>query len=150
MARPAVYEDVSSPKARGVIDFEDVLLTLRGMLDAMTSRRPSREQYRHFVVDEYQDVNARSSRRCSTPGLAAGTTCVVGDPSADHLCSPGPRRSIFAGSASPPAPAGRLVRNYRSTPRSSPSPMAWPDDRAAPAGVASNSSPSNSPAPRRD
>ncbi|MEO6789981.1 MAG: ATP-dependent helicase, partial [Ornithinibacter sp.] len=51
----ASYEDVKTD--RGVIDFEDVLLLMVGVLrehDAIT--RAVRSQYRHFVVDEYQDV----------------------------------------------------------------------------------------------
>ena len=53
----AVYEEVKAE--RGVIDFEDVLLVLLGILrDRPDIAETVRAQYRHFVVDEYQDVNA--------------------------------------------------------------------------------------------
>src|SRR6185437_12719330 len=52
----AAYEQ--HKRERGFIDFEDVLLLTIGVLES----RPEiadrvRSQYRHFVVDEYQDVN---------------------------------------------------------------------------------------------
>src|SRR5690606_10893545 len=51
------YEDVK--QARGVIDFEDVLLLTVGILEEREDiARTVRGQYRQFVVDEYQDVNA--------------------------------------------------------------------------------------------
>src|SRR5699024_3119839 len=50
------YEEVK--KERGVIDFEDVLLHLVGFLTERPDvAREVRAQYRHFVVDEYQDVS---------------------------------------------------------------------------------------------
>ena len=58
MAR--VWESYEERKTeRGVIDFEDVLLLTAGILAERDDiARVVREQYRHFVVDEYQDVNA--------------------------------------------------------------------------------------------
>ena len=59
------YEDLKDE--RNLIDFEDVLLLTVGIIeddDALAAT--IREQYRHFVVDEYQDVSpppTASSRR---------------------------------------------------------------------------------------
>src|SRR5699024_5912765 len=52
----SVYEDVKHES--GVIDFEDVLLLMIGMLaEHEEVATQVRSQYRHFVVDEYQDVS---------------------------------------------------------------------------------------------
>ena len=52
----AAYE--SAKDQQGVIDFEDVLLLLAAMLAERRDVADSvREQYQHFVVDEYQDVS---------------------------------------------------------------------------------------------
>src|SRR5699024_2458230 len=49
------YEEVK--KENGVIDFEDVLLHMVGFLTERGDAAPEvRGQYRHFVVDAYQDV----------------------------------------------------------------------------------------------
>ncbi len=114
----AAYEEAK--RAKGVIDFEDVLLLTVGILserDDVASQ--VRAQYRHLVVDEYQDVNPLQQ---SLLDLWLGTNedlCVVGDPSQtiysftgatpDHLLS-FPRRY-------PAATTVRLVRDYRSTPQ---------------------------------
>jgi DNA helicase-2/ATP-dependent DNA helicase PcrA len=51
------YEEVK--KEKGVIDFEDVLLHMVGFLTERGDvAREVRGQYKHFVVDEYQDVSA--------------------------------------------------------------------------------------------
>ncbi len=103
---------------RGAIDFEDVLLLTAGILDERPDiARAVREQYRHFVVDEYQDVNALQQRLLELWLGGRQDLCVVGDPaqtiysftgaSPDHLLS-FPRRY-------PSARVVRLVRNYRST-----------------------------------
>ncbi len=50
------YEDIKTD--RNVIDFEDVLLITVGILQEDPKVAATvREQYRHFVVDEYQDVS---------------------------------------------------------------------------------------------
>ena len=50
---------ISVKSAREVIDFEDVLLLMAGILAERDDIASTvRGQYRHFVVDEYQDVNA--------------------------------------------------------------------------------------------
>src|SRR5690625_2096112 len=55
------YEDEKSD--RYLIDFEDVLLFLVGWLESRPDVAAQvREQYRHFVVDEYQDVSPLQQR----------------------------------------------------------------------------------------
>ena len=114
----ATYEEIKTE--RGVIDFEDVLLVTLGML----RREPRvaqtvRGQYRHFVVDEYQDVNALQQALLREWLGDRDDLCVVGDPaqtiysftgaSADHL-------RAFA-RVHPGAVTHELVRNYRSSPQ---------------------------------
>ena len=112
----ATYEEIKGE--RGVIDFEDVLLVTLGMLrsDARMAETV-RGQYRHFVVDEYQDVNALQQALLLAWLGGRHELCVVGDPSqtiysftgasADHLRD-FPR-------VHPGAATRELVRNYRST-----------------------------------
>jgi DNA helicase-2/ATP-dependent DNA helicase PcrA len=112
------YEECKTQ--RGVIDFEDVLLLAAGILaEREDIARTVRAQYRHFVVDEYQDVNALQQRLLDLWLGERDDVCVVGDPaqtiysftgaSPDHLLR-FPRRY-------PSARVVRLVRNYRSTPQ---------------------------------
>src|SRR4051794_335677 len=112
-----VYEDVKTD--RNVIDFEDVLLLTVGILEEYPHvAAVVRDQYRHFVVDEYQDVSALQQRLLELWAGDRTAICVVGDPSqtiysftgatSDHLLQ-FPRRH-------PGAVVVRLVRDYRSTP----------------------------------
>ena len=55
----AAYEEAKTE--RGVIDFEDVLLLMVGiLLDREDIAAQVRGQYKHFVVDEYQDEIGRA------------------------------------------------------------------------------------------
>jgi DNA helicase-2/ATP-dependent DNA helicase PcrA len=113
-----VYEDVKTD--RNVIDFEDVLLLTVGILEENSTVADAvRSQYRHFVVDEYQDVSALQQRLLELWTGDRDAVCVVGDPSQtiysftgaspDHLLT-FPRRH-------PGTRVVRLVRDYRSTPQ---------------------------------
>jgi DNA helicase-2/ATP-dependent DNA helicase PcrA len=56
LALIAGYEQLKDE--RRMLDFEDVLLATAGMIEAEPSvAMQVREGYRHFVVDEYQDVS---------------------------------------------------------------------------------------------
>ncbi|GAB3586487.1 ATP-dependent DNA helicase UvrD2 [Calidifontibacter terrae] len=112
------YEEVKTE--RHVIDFEDVLLLMAGFLAERDDvAREVRSQYRHFVVDEYQDVNAVQQTLLDLWLGDRNDVCVVGDPaqtiysftgaSAQHLLEFGRRH--------PGSSTVRLVRNYRSTPQ---------------------------------
>lgn len=113
-----VYAEVCDE--RHVIDFEDVLLLTVGLLDEHPRVAAQiHDQYRHFVVDEYQDVNPLQQRLLDLWVGERPDVCVVGDPaqsiysftgaSADHL--------LAFSSRYPSARTVRLVRNYRSTPQ---------------------------------
>ena len=112
------YEDVKNE--RGVIDFEDVLL----LTAAMIAQRPDvadvvRGQYRHFVVDEYQDVSPLQQYLLDQWLGGRHELCVVGDPSQTIYSFTGasPEHLLGFGRTHPGAAQIRLVRDYRSTPQ---------------------------------
>ena len=112
------YEQVET--ARGVIDFEDVLLLTVGILDERDDiARTVRQQYRHFVVDEYQDVNALQQRLLDLWVGERTDLCVVGDPAQTIYSFTGasPRHLLGFPVTHPEARVVRLVRNYRSSPQ---------------------------------
>ncbi|WP_347351915.1 ATP-dependent DNA helicase UvrD2 [Intrasporangium sp.] len=111
------YEEVK--RRRGVIDFEDVLLLTVGILaDRGDVARTVRDQYRHFVVDEYQDVNALQQRLLDLWLGERSDICVVGDPAQTIYSFTGasPRYLLGFRRRFPEATVVRLVRNYRSSP----------------------------------
>ncbi|MDC5698961.1 ATP-dependent DNA helicase UvrD2 [Intrasporangium calvum] len=112
------YEDVKA--ARGVIDFEDVLLLTVGILEERDDiARTVRSQYRQFVVDEYQDVNALQQRLLDLWVGERDDVTVVGDPAQTIYSFTGasPKHLLSFGSRFPGARTVRLVRNYRSSPQ---------------------------------
>lgn len=114
----AAYEEVKSD--RGVIDFEDVLLLTVGILDERDDVAATvRQQYRHFVVDEYQDVNALQQRLLDLWLGGRQDVCVVGDPAQTIYSFTGatPRHLLDFTRTHPGARKVELVRNYRSTPQ---------------------------------
>ncbi|MEO8828692.1 ATP-dependent DNA helicase UvrD2 [Lapillicoccus sp.] len=118
MAR--LFETYEECKAqRGVIDFEDVLLLTAGILaDRDDVARTVRGQYRHFVVDEYQDVNALQQRLLDLWLGGRDDVCVVGDPAQTIYSFTGATPAHLLGFPRrfPQASVVRLVRNYRSSP----------------------------------
>lgn len=113
-----VYEDVKTD--RGVIDFEDVLLIVAGFLSEHPQIADSiRNQYRYFVVDEFQDVSAL--QQAVLTGWLGGRdeVCVVGDPSQTIYSFAGadPRHLTGFTATYPHAVRLKLVRDYRSTPQ---------------------------------
>jgi len=114
----AAYEEVKTD--RGVIDFEDVLLLMVGMLrEHDTIARAVRGQYRHFVVDEYQDVNRLQQALLELWLGERADLCVVGDPAQTIYSFTGasPQHLLGFRSRHPQARTVELVRNYRSTPQ---------------------------------
>ena len=112
------YEEVKG--ARGVIDFEDVLLLTVGILDERADIAATvRQQYRHFVVDEYQDVNALQQRLLDLWVAGRDDLCVVGDPAQTIYSFTGatPQHLLRFTAHHPGARTVRLVRNYRSSPQ---------------------------------
>ena len=112
------YEDVKTE--REVIDFEDVLLMLADMLNSHKIVADEvRSQYRHFVVDEYQDVSPLQQFLLDQWLGGRKELCVVGDPSQTIYSFTGatPRHLLEFRRTYPEAQEIRLVRDYRSTPQ---------------------------------
>jgi len=114
----ATYEDVK--RGQGRMDMEDVLLCAAALLaeDERVAAQV-RRQYKHFVVDEFQDVSPIQAALLDLWLGGRHDLCVVGDP-AQTIYS-------FAGANSdylrefpkkhPGTTSVELVRNYRSTPQ---------------------------------
>ncbi|MEE1826973.1 ATP-dependent DNA helicase UvrD2 [Streptomyces sp. BE20] len=115
-----VYEEAKT--RRGVIDFEDVLLLTAAILeDRPDIADQVRSQYRHFTVDEYQDVSPLQQRlldQWTGPGGGA-SLCVVGDASQTIYSFTGatPDYLLNFRTRHPEATVVKLVRDYRSTPQ---------------------------------
>jgi ATP-dependent DNA helicase UvrD/PcrA len=113
-----VYEDLKTD--RGMIDFEDVLLLTAGVIeDHPEVAAAVRDQYRHFLVDEYQDVSALQHRLLDAWLGGRDEVCVVGDPSQTIYSFTGatPRYLLDFPKRHPAAATVKLVRDYRSTPQ---------------------------------
>lgn len=112
------YEDVKTD--RNIIDFEDVLLITVGILqeDARIAAEV-RNQYRHFVVDEYQDVSPLQQRMLDLWLGDRQELCVVGDASQTIYSFTGAtsRHLLEFTRKFPSAQVVKLVRDYRSTPQ---------------------------------
>lgn len=103
----------------GQIDFSDILLCAASLLaEHPAVAETIRGTYRHFVVDEYQDVSAVQHRLISLWVDDRPDVCVVGDPNQAIHSFAGARADFLLGFASEHESARvvRLVRNYRSTP----------------------------------
>jgi DNA helicase-2/ATP-dependent DNA helicase PcrA len=111
------YEAVKDERRQ--LDFEDVLLATAGMIESEPRvAQQVREQYRFFVVDEYQDV---SPLQHELLGLWLGDrddVCVVGDASQTIYSFAGATPEYLLGFAGThqDAVVVRLEQNYRSTP----------------------------------
>ncbi len=114
----AAYEE--HKRDRGFIDFEDVLLLTIGVLESRPDIADQvRAQYRHFVVDEYQDVNPLQQRLLDQWLGQRDSLCVVGDASQTIYSFTGATPEYLLGFPDRYADATvvRLVRDYRSTPQ---------------------------------
>jgi DNA helicase-2/ATP-dependent DNA helicase PcrA len=117
----AVYDAYEMHKsAEGRMDMEDVLLLAAAILseDERTAAMV-RGQYKHLVVDEYQDVNPIQQ---TLLGLWLGGSeqlCVVGDPAQTIYSFAGARADYLLDFTKryPQATQVELVRNYRSSPQ---------------------------------
>jgi DNA helicase II / ATP-dependent DNA helicase PcrA len=114
----ATYDKVK--RDRSVIDFEDVLLYMVGLL--VEHRQVSeavREQYHHLVVDEFQDVSPLQHALLDQWLGGRDELCVVGDPNQTIYTFAGASPEFLIGFPRryPDATVVRLVRDYRSTPQ---------------------------------
>jgi len=114
----ATYEELK--REAGRMDMEDILLCCAALLsedDRVAAQ--VRSQYKHFVVDEFQDVSPIQAALLDLWLGGRDSLCVVGDPAqtiysfaganADYLRE-FPRKH-------PGTTSIELVRNYRSTPQ---------------------------------
>ena len=116
-----VYASYESAKQRdGMLDFEDLLLVTAYTLEEHPDvARAVRGQYRHFVVDEYQDVNPLQQRLLDAWLGGRADVCVVGDPNQTIYSFTGADPDHLLGFADryPDAAVVKLERDYRSTPQ---------------------------------
>ena len=113
-----VYEDAKNE--RGVIDFEDILIYLCGMLQERADVASIvRQQYRSFVVDEFQDVNLLQARLLDLWLGGRHDVCVVGDVAQTIYSFTGASPDYLTGFGRkhPGARIVELTRDYRSTPQ---------------------------------
>jgi DNA helicase-2/ATP-dependent DNA helicase PcrA len=117
----AVYASYESAKQRdGALDFEDLLLVTAFALEEHPDvARQVRGQYRHFVVDEYQDVNPLQQRLLDAWLGGRADVCVVGDPNQTIYSFTGADPDYLLGFADrfQDAEVVKLERDYRSTPQ---------------------------------
>jgi DNA helicase II / ATP-dependent DNA helicase PcrA len=110
------YEQLKDDRRQ--LDFEDVLLATLGMVES-EPRVASyvRQQYRFFVVDEYQDVSPVQHDLLRAWLGGRDDLCVVGDASQTIYSFAGAssRYLLGFGSEFPRGSVLRLERNYRST-----------------------------------
>ncbi|MCR2793099.1 ATP-dependent helicase [Microbacterium sp. zg.Y625] len=102
---------------RHQLDFEDVLLACAGMIETEPHVAAAvREQYRHFTVDEFQDVSPVQYRLLELWLGERRDLCVVGDASQTVYSFAGADPQFLVGFAErhPDARVVRLERNYRS------------------------------------
>ena len=114
----AAYEDLR--RERHLIDFESVLeLTAAILIDNRAAADQVRDTFRHFVVDEYQDVNPLQKLLLDAWLGDRDDLCVVGDPHQVIYSFTGATPAYLTGFAAefPGATVVRLVRDYRSTPQ---------------------------------
>ena len=112
------YEDAKSEAV--VLDFEDILLLLADMIGRHAEVGDQiRRQYRHFVVDEFQDVSPLQHFLLDQWRGERGEVCVVGDPAQTIYSFAGASPSYLLDFTRdhPGATTVRLVRDYRSTPQ---------------------------------
>ncbi|WP_204286976.1 UvrD-helicase domain-containing protein [Microbispora amethystogenes] len=116
-----LYEGYESlRRQRNLIDFETILeLTAAVMTEHREVAAQIRQQYRYFVVDEFQDVNPLQKLLLDTWLGGRDDLCVVGDPNQTIYSFTGATPHYLTNFAveHPSAAVIRLVRDYRSTPQ---------------------------------
>ena len=117
----SVYTEYEATKRRsGVIDFSDLLLIMAaGMEELPLVAEEVRSRYRHFVVDEYQDVSPLQQRLLDAWLGGRDDLCVVGDANQTIYSFAGatPQHLLGFRRRFPQAVLVRLHRDYRSTPQ---------------------------------
>ncbi|MDO4898825.1 MAG: ATP-dependent helicase [Rothia sp. (in: high G+C Gram-positive bacteria)] len=112
------YEELKDE--RNVIDFEDILLLTIAIIEENPEIAAQvHQQYRHFVVDEYQDVSPLQQRLLDAWLGQRDDLCVVGDASQTIYSFAGAtsRHILEFKGRYENATVVKLVRDYRSTPQ---------------------------------
>ncbi|WP_403020474.1 ATP-dependent helicase [Salinibacterium sp. GXW1014] len=115
LAMHQAYEDLKDERRQ--LDFEDVLLATAGMVESEPRvAEQVREQYRFFVIDEYQDVSPLQHYLLQLWLGDRRDVCVVGDASQTIYSFAGASSRFLLRFPSdyPDATVVRLERNYRS------------------------------------
>lgn len=116
-----VYAEYEAAKGRaGQLDFADLLLVMAGAIEEYADvAEEVRSRYRHFVVDEYQDVSPVQQRLLDAWLGGREDVCVVGDANQTIYSFAGatPQHLLGFTSRFPGAVVVRLQRDYRSTPQ---------------------------------
>lgn len=111
------YETLKDERRQ--LDFEDVLLSMAGMIEQEPSvAMQVHEQYRFFVVDEFQDVSPLQHQLLNLWVGDRNELCVVGDASQTIYSFAGARADYLLDfpKRHPNATVVRLEQNYRSSP----------------------------------
>jgi DNA helicase-2/ATP-dependent DNA helicase PcrA len=110
---------MSLMKQERAMDFEDALLLTAAMLEEEREvRERVQDQYRHFTIDEYQDISPLQQRVINAWLGSRQEICVVGDP-AQTIYSFAGATPVFLNTFTqrfPDAEVIRLTSGYRSTP----------------------------------
>jgi DNA helicase-2/ATP-dependent DNA helicase PcrA len=117
VAMHRAYESLKDERRQ--LDFEDVLLATAGMIESEPRvAQQVREQYRFFVVDEYQDVSPLQQALLELWLGDRRDLCVVGDVSQTIYSFAGASADALLGFPARyrDATVVRLEQNYRSTP----------------------------------
>jgi DNA helicase-2/ATP-dependent DNA helicase PcrA len=116
-----VYAEYEQTKLRaGQLDFSDLLLVMSGAIEEYPDvAEEIRSRYRHFVVDEYQDVSPLQQRMLDAWLGGRDDLCVVGDANQTIYSFAGatPEHLLGFRRRYPEAVVVRLERDYRSTPQ---------------------------------
>ncbi len=115
IALQRAYEKLKDERRQ--LDFEDVLLACAGMIESEPRVAAAvHEQYRHFTVDEFQDVSPVQNRLLQLWLGDRRDLCVVGDASQTIYSFAGadPRYLLDFATRDDDVTVVRLERNYRS------------------------------------
>ncbi|MGH8963271.1 MAG: ATP-dependent helicase, partial [Jatrophihabitantaceae bacterium] len=116
-----VFAEYEQAKQRaGVVDFADLLMIMAGALEEYPDvAEEVRARYRHFVVDEYQDMSPLQQRLLDAWLGGREDVCVVGDANQTIYSFAGatPEHLLGFRRRFPDAVLVRLERDYRSTPQ---------------------------------
>jgi len=116
-----VFAEYEETKRRaGVLDFADLLMIMAGAIEEFADvAEEIRARYRHFVVDEYQDVSPLQQRLLDAWVGNRDDLCVVGDANQTIYSFAGatPEHLLGFRTRFPNTVLVRLERDYRSTPQ---------------------------------